>query len=98
MQEHFVCFHPSCRHMLCWLLGTSVHKNRRPAPNYRSPLLHCLHKEMLVPKNRQQASLCSMRTQVATWANRQKDGVFSLSVEGKQGSEYHNVNSLDMAS
>ena len=30
-------------------------------------------------------------TQVATWANRQKDGVFSLSVEGKQGSEYHNV-------
>jgi hypothetical protein len=76
---------------LCWLLGTSVHKNRRPAPYYRSPLLHCLHKEMLVPKNRQRASLCSMHTQVAIWAKRQKDGVFSLSVEGKQGSEYHNV-------
>jgi hypothetical protein len=35
---------------LCWLLGTSVHKNRRPAPYYQSPLLHGLHKEMLVPK------------------------------------------------
>src|SRR6266446_9958225 len=76
---------------LCWLLRTSVHENRRPALYYRSPLLHCLHKEMLVPKNRERASLCSMHTQVAAWANRQKDGVFSLSVEGKQGSESHNV-------
>lgn len=41
---------------LCWLLGTSVHKNRRPGPYYRSPLLHCLLKEMLVPKNRQRAA------------------------------------------
>jgi hypothetical protein len=42
-------------------------------------------------EKRELARLCSMKTQVAIWATKQKDHAFSLSVEGKQGREYNNA-------
>ena len=44
-----------------------------------------------VYKTRERASLRAMNRQVDTWAIRQKDDAFSLSVEGKQEREYNNA-------
>jgi TIR domain len=45
----------------------------------------------LCQEKRERARLCSMNTQVAIWATKQKDNAFSLSVEGKQDREYNNA-------